>query len=44
MCKILQSYQPNWQVTDKEGLTPLHFAVQSGKLSLVQFLLEEVGV
>jgi ankyrin repeat protein len=41
MVKILHAYKVNWEVKDKEGMTPLHFAAQSGNLNLVKFLIEE---
>lgn len=44
MCKILHSYKVNWEAKDKEGMTPLHYAVQSGNLNLVKFLVEEAKV
>jgi exosome complex exonuclease RRP6 len=44
MCKILHSYKVNWEAQEKEGMTPMHYAVQAGNFQLVKYLVEEANV
>ena len=44
MCKILDSFNANWEAEDGEKMSPIFYAIQSGNLEVVKYLVEEIKV